>query len=69
MQYVGFVPATLIFQAALLAGVFGVRTVRGIVLLPTILTGVYFVIFLRLLELPLPQGYGPFRALSRLIYY
>lgn len=69
MQYVGFLPATLFFQSAIFAVVFGMRTARGIVLLPAILTGIYFVIFLRLLGLPLPQGYGPFRELSRLIYY
>lgn len=69
MQHVGFLPATLAFQSALFVLVFGMRSVRGVVLLPALLTGLYFVIFLRLLELPLPQGQGVFRALSRAIYY
>lgn len=69
MQHVGFLPATLAFQSALFALVFRMRGLRGIVLLPALLTGLYFLIFLRLLELPLPQGQGVFRALSRAIYY
>jgi putative tricarboxylic transport membrane protein len=69
MGYVGFLPATLAFQSVIFVAVFGMRSAAGMVLLPAVLTGIYFIIFLRLLELPLPQGYGPFRELSRFIYY
>jgi hypothetical protein len=69
MQYLGFLPATLAFQAAIFSLVFGMRNLRGIVLLPALLTTGYFVIFLRLLELPLPQGHWVFRDLSRFLYY
>ncbi len=69
MQYVGFLPATVVFQAAIFGLVFGMRTLNGLVLLPGLLTTIYFIIFLRLLELPLPQGQGVFRQLSRLVYY
>lgn len=69
MRQVGFLPATLIFQAVIFAFVFGMQNLRGIVLMPVLLTSVYFVIFLRLLELPLPQGRGLFRELSRALYY
>ncbi|MDN2565594.1 tripartite tricarboxylate transporter TctB family protein [Aquibium sp. A9E412] len=69
MRFVGFLPATLVFQAALFALVFGMRDRRGLVYLPALLTALYYVIFLRLLELPLPQGRGVFRELSRFLYY
>lgn len=69
MQYVGFLPATLVFQAAIFALVFRMRNLTGMVLLPGLLTAVYFVIFLRILELPLPQGHGIFREISQFLYY
>lgn len=69
MQYLGFLPATLIFQALIFGLVFRMRNLQGLVLLPGLLTTIYFLVFLRVLELPLPQGQGMFRELSRLIYY
>ena len=69
MQYFGFLPATLVFQSAIFSLVFGIRNLQGVVLLPVLLTGGYFVIFLRILELPLPQGHGVFREISRFLYY
>lgn len=69
MQHAGFIPATLAFQAIILGVVFRLRSLTGLILLPSALTAGYFVIFIRILELPLPQGQGMFREFSRLVYY
>src|SRR5690625_583768 len=58
MQHAGFIPATLAFQAIILGVVFRLRSLAGLILLPSALTAGYFVIFIRILELPLPQGQG-----------
>lgn len=65
----GFVPATLLFQAAMLVLVFRQFSIKMVILVPLALTTAYFVIFIRLLEMPLPQGTGWFRTFSRIVYY
>lgn len=69
MKFTGFLPATLVFQAVLLLVVFGWRDFRMLLGIPAGLTLFYFIIFVRLLDLPLPQGYGWFRQLSRALYF
>lgn len=69
MRVIGFIPATLLFQSALLFVVFRQRGAKVVVGVPLVLTAIYFVVFVRLLEMPLPQGYGIFRAFSQIAYY
>lgn len=69
MRFTGFLPATLTFQVAILVVVFGWRDLRMVLGVPAGLTFLYFIIFVRLLDLPLPQGYGWFRQLSRALYF
>jgi hypothetical protein len=69
MKLTGFLPATLVFQAILLFVVFGWRDMRMVLGVPAGLTLLYFIIFVRLLDLPLPQGYGWFRQFSRVLYF
>ena len=65
----GFVPATLAFQIAVLFVVFRQRETKVLFWVPAGLTCLYFLVFIRGLQMPLPQGYGVFREISQIIYY
>jgi len=69
LRRIGFLPATLLFQGALIFFVFRQRTLKFCAGVPALLTVIYFVIFIRLMEMPLPQGQGIFRELSQFLYY
>jgi len=67
MRYVGFVIATLVFQGMFLF-VQGVRQVKILILTPSVLTLLLFILFIKLMYLPLPKGIGIFRSFSLLLY-
>ena len=69
MRIIGFIPATVLFQAAMLLVPFRQRSMKIVIGAPLALTFFYFVIFIRLMGMPLPQGYGIFRTFSQLVYY
>jgi hypothetical protein len=52
----------------MLAIPFRQRRLKIVVGAPLGLTLFYYVVFLRLMEMPLPQGYGIFRTFSHLVY-
>lgn len=68
MRIIGFIPATILFQMAMLAIPFRQRRLKIVVGAPLGLTLFYYVVFLRLMEMPLPQGHGIFRTFSQLVY-
>lgn len=64
----GFLAATAVFQALLLALVFGYRRPALVVGLPLGMTALYGAIFLGLMNAPLPRGRGLFADFSGLFY-
>lgn len=66
LPLVGFAPATLLFQAAVLAVVFG-RRGFGLVAVPVLLTFLMLAFFSRLLAVPLPRGLGWFYGLNSVL--
>jgi putative tricarboxylic transport membrane protein len=69
MKTTGFLPATFLFQGAVLSIIFRQRNLKLLLGVPAVLTAIYFFIFVRVLQMPLPQGYGWFREFSRLVYF
>lgn len=69
LKLTGFLPATFLFQVAILALVFRQRSPKLVIGVPLLLTTIYFVLFVRLMQMPLPQGQGIFREFSRIVYY
>ncbi len=65
MQLVGFILATVAFQVAFLL-LQGVRKLAVIVATPLVLVTGFFVLFSKIMYLPLPKGIGIFRAFSLL---
>lgn len=68
LGYAGFLLSTAVFQALLLALVFGYRTPAIVVGVPVGLTALYGGIFLKLMNVPLPRGRWLFAEFSRLFY-
>ena len=67
MQYIGFIPATLIFQCAFLF-LQEVRNVYMLVLTPLALTTLVYVLFIHVMSIILPRGVGPFWTFSLFFY-
>ncbi len=63
----GFLLATFLVQVAVL-WVLSARSGRVMFGVPLLLTTVIYILFIRLLNMPLPRGVGPFLAFSRLFY-
>lgn len=63
----GFLLATLLAQAGLLY-LLGVRAKSTLLGVPPTVMIVVYLIFIRLLDMPLPRGIGPFLQLSRFFY-
>ncbi len=68
LHWVGFILSTLAFQSLLLAAVFHQRRWRITIGVPVVLTTVFFIVFIELMSVPLPRGYGIFHQLNKLIY-
>lgn len=68
LHLVGFILATLAFQALMLGAVFRDRRWRIVCGVPVVLTTLFFVIFIELMGVPLPRGSGPFHQLNLLLY-
>lgn len=69
MKATGFLPSTFLFQTVLLFVIFRQRSLKILLGVPAILTTIYFLIFVRALEMPLPQGHGWFREFSQIVYF
>jgi hypothetical protein len=67
VSYSGFLLSIFIFQLILLF-ILKVKKVPILIFFPLIMTGVYYLIFIRVLHMPLPRGTGIFITLSRLFY-
>ena len=68
LHLLGFLPATYVFQAVLLAVIFRERRWHMILGIPLVLTSLFFVIFIALMGVPLPRGTGVFLEFSKLLY-
>ena len=68
LHWIGFILSTLAFQSLLLAAVFRQRRWRVVIGVPVVLTTVFFIVFIELMSVPLPRGYGIFHQLNKLIY-
>jgi len=68
LHVIGFLLATLVFQALMLIAVFRLRRWRLVLGAPVVLTTLFYVIFIELMNVPLPRGQGVFRELSRMLY-
>ena len=67
MSYLGFILSTFIFQICFML-IQGVRKVRTLLGVPTLLTLAMCTLFIKILYLPLPKGVSIFRAFSLLFY-
>lgn len=67
MNFLGFIIATLLFQWLML-WVIGYRKKLLFFLSPVGVTGVIYVIFVKMMYVPLPRGIGVFRVLSYFFY-
>lgn len=67
LRFIGFLPATFLFQLAMLALVFRQRPAVAFGV-PVVLTALFFGIFSFVMGVPLPRGSGVFYTLSRFIY-
>lgn len=68
MTRVGFLLSTVLFQAIFLLISFQVRNPRWLVGVPVALTSLLFLIFIKLMYVPLPRGEGVFRTVSLWFY-
>lgn len=68
LSLIGFLPATILFQFAVLWVVFRQRSWIVTLGTPLLLTAMFFVIFSVIMNVPLPRGAGIFYTFSRLIY-
>lgn len=68
LRYLGFLPATLLFQFGMLLTVFRHKSWKVVIGVPVFLTALFFVIFSVVMGAPLPRGSGIFYEVSRLIY-
>jgi len=68
LPLIGFLPATLLFQFAVLWVVFRQRSWIVTLGAPIVLTSIFFLIFSEIMNVPLPRGAGIFYTFSRLIY-
>lgn len=68
LHALGFLPATFVFQALLLAVIFRERRWPALLGVPLALTSLFFVIFILLMGVPLPRGMGVFLDFSKLLY-
>jgi hypothetical protein len=67
MKHLGFIISSLIFQAVFLYILERQVSWRNLVV-PFVLTSVLFILFVRVMALPLPRGTGIFREFSHLFY-
>jgi hypothetical protein len=67
MEWGGFLLTTVIFQVLILLAL-GIRKLTTLIVTPTLLTGVLFGIFIKILHIPLPRGAGVFHLLSSAFY-
>jgi hypothetical protein len=67
MEWGGFLLTTVIFQVLILLAL-GIRKLTTLIVTPTLLTGVLFGIFIKILHIPLPRGAGVFHSLSSAFY-
>ncbi len=67
MDILGFLLSTLLFQILFLLNLHEKR-LSVIFLVPTIMTVIYYVLFIKVLFAPLPRGIGIFRMFSLLFY-
>ena len=67
VPYTGFLLSILLFQIVFLV-ILKVKKVWVLVLYPLSLTVVIYLIFIKILYIPLPRGQGIFLAFSRLFY-
>jgi hypothetical protein len=68
LRYIGFLPAAILFQLAMLSVVFRQRSWKVLIGAPIFLTALFLVIFSLIMGVPLPRGSGIFYTFSRLIY-
>lgn len=67
MKFTGFILGTLVFQGLFLF-VQGVRKIKVLIGTPLFLTTILFILFIKIMYLPLPRGMGIFRTFSLLFY-
>lgn len=67
MDILGFLLSTLLFQILFLLNLHE-KKISVIFLVPTIMTAIYYVLFIKILFTPLPRGIGIFRMVSLLFY-
>lgn len=66
-EYIGFLIATLLFQWIFIALINQYRNKRY-VFAPIVVTVLIFILFVKVMYVPLPRGMGLFRAFSSLFY-
>lgn len=67
VSYGGFLLSIFIFQLIQLL-ILKVKRIPILIFFPLVMTGIYYLIFIRALHMPLPRGTGIFIPLSRLFY-
>ena len=67
MNYLGFVFSTPFYLASILS-LLGIRKLRHLTLLPLGISLALFLVFIKVLNISLPRGMGPFLYFSRLFY-
>ena len=67
MNQLGFLIATPLFVAAILY-LMQYRRIRPFVIFPLLLTVIFFVIFIKVAEIPLPRGHWIFRNFNLIFY-
>jgi putative tricarboxylic transport membrane protein len=67
LEYLGFLLSIVLFQVILLY-ILRIRSAFTLIVFPLGLTATFYLIFVKLLNLPFPRGEGMFLYFSRLLY-
>lgn len=67
ISYIGFILASLLFVPIFLLNL-GIRKVVPLIGTPVILTGFVYLLFIKVMYIPLPRGIGIFRLFSLIFY-